>query len=159
MSLKESLAQSKGRYGFIPISKLRELVTHIAVQSHLESQGVKISKALKPTTVVRSRKLFAILILLALERHIENLLDNGITDNIFPAYESDLSILEDDEDRHSFLVEQWTIPFPFHPEQNMNIPRNAILPFLSKERINYGTFGIVYKVRVADGHLVNYQVG
>ena len=159
MSLKESLAQIKGRYGFIPISNLRELVTHIAVQNHLELQGVKISKTLKPTTVVRSRKLFAILILLALERHIENLLDNGITDDIFPAHESDLSILEDDEDRHRFLVEQWTIPLPFHPEQNMNIPRNAILPFLSKERINYGTFGIVYKVRVADGHLVNYQVG
>jgi hypothetical protein len=159
MSLKESLAQSKGRYGFIPISKLRELVTYITVQSHLELQGVKISKALKPNTVVRSRRLFAILILLALECHIENVLDNGITDDIFPAQESDLSILEDDEDRHRFLVEQWTIPLPFHPEQNMNLPRDAILPFLSKEKINYGTFGIVYRVRVADGHLINYQVG
>jgi len=158
MTLGTLLVETKTKYGFVPIYKLRELVTQTAVENHLERKGVKLSTPLISTTITRSRKLIAILILLDLEIHIENVINLGNTDEIFPVKQGNISFLKDDHDKYNFCLMQWAVPPAFTSEQHMELPREAILPFLSKTRINHGAFGIVYKVRVADGHLVDYDV-
>lgn len=150
--------EAKTKYGFIPICKLRELVTQTTVENHLEWKGVKLSTPLNSTTIARSRKLIAILILLGLEIHIENVIGLGNSDEIFPVKQANISFLDNDDDKYRFCLAQWTVPLAFSSEQHMELPREASLPFLSKTRINHGTFGIVYKVRVADGHLVDCDV-
>ena len=158
MTLGAFLAETKTKYGFIPICKLRELVTQTAVENHLEWKGIRLSKPLNSTTIARSQKLIAILILLGFEIHIENVIGQGNSDEIFPVKQGNISFLKDDNDKYHFYLAQWAVPLVFSPEQHMELPREASLPFLYKTRINHGTFGIVYKVRVADGHLVNYGV-
>lgn len=158
MTLGAFLVETKTKYGFIPIYKLRELVTQTTVEHHLEWKGIKFSKLLNSTIIARSRKLIAILILLNLEIHIENVIGLGICDEIFPVKQGNISFLKDDDNKYHFYLAQWAVPLAFSPEHHMELPREASLPFLSKTRINHGTFGIVYKVRVADGHLVDYGV-
>jgi hypothetical protein len=158
MALRDLLVETKTKYGFISICKIRDLITQTTVEHHLELKNIEHSNSLKSTIIARSRKLIGILILLDLEIHIEDILGMGICDEIFPVKQGNIFFLENDDDKYRFYLEQWAVPLAFSPEHHMNLPREAILPFLSKTRVNHGTFGIVYKVRVADGHLVDHGV-
>jgi hypothetical protein len=158
MALGALLAETKAKYGFISIGKLGGLVTQIAVEHHLGLKGIQLSRPLSPSAVERARKLIAILILLDLEILIENVIGLGICDTLFPANRANVAFLNDDADKYHFCLAQWVVPPVFDPEKLMELPKEAIFPFLSKTRINHGSFGIVYKVRIANGHLLDYGV-
>lgn len=158
MDLRILLAQNKAKYGFISASKLREMITPASIQKHLEKKAITLSIPLDPKAVARSRKLIAVLVLLDLEKHIEDAIVQGFGDEIFPSKPDNISFLEDHEEKYQFCLEQWVIPPVFRPDQHIELPKEAILPFLDNTRINHGAFGIVYKVKVADGHLAGYGV-
>jgi hypothetical protein len=152
------LVQSKESYGFISISKLREWVTPAAVENQLAAKGISLSASLDSKLISRSRKLIAVLILLGLETYIEDVTLKGVDDEIFPASQDHITFLNSGEDKYRFCLEQWVIPSAFSPNQHMELRKEAILPFLNKTRVSHGSFGIVYRVRIAEGHIDNYGV-
>lgn len=157
MILGMLLAAAKADHRFVSISKLRELVTMAAVETHLDAKGIKLSTQLDPRMVARSRILIAILILLGLESHIDDALSKGANDKMFPAREEAVVFLEDREDRYRFCREQWVVPPVLSSEDHMELPREAILPFIYEVPIGHGSFGKVYRTKVADGHLTHHE--
>jgi hypothetical protein len=153
MSLRQGLIEEKEKKGFISITKLEELVTLSSVQQSLSTPPVP--PELLQKIVSGSRKLFAVLVLAELEKSIlDIIIVRGITDDVFPAYGSDaIPPLESSEERRRFLKEQWAIPPILGGKRHLEFPSGTVLPFLQKKYVDHGTFGVVYKLRVAEGHL------
>jgi hypothetical protein len=159
MSLQQKLLEEKGKRGYIFITKLEELVTLSSVGQFLscyfDKSGTPVPPDLHEKIVPSSRKLFAVLVLAGLEKWIlDFFVVRRITDKIFPASDSDVMPSPGTaEERHRFLKEQWTIPPILSAERHLNFPLGTILPFLGKKFADHGSFGRLYKVRVAEGHL------
>jgi hypothetical protein len=153
MSLRQRLIEEKEKKGFISIPKLEELVTLSSVQQFLSTLPPAPPELLQKI-VPGSRKLFAVLVLAELEKSIlDIIIVRGIADDVFPAYDSDAIPLGSSDERRRFLKEQWAIPPILGRERHLEFPSGTILPFLQKKFVDHGTFGVVYKVRVAEGHL------
>ncbi|RYP42656.1 hypothetical protein DL767_000025 [Monosporascus sp. MG133] len=157
MSLRERLIERK-QQGFITVRDLEELITPSAVQQLLSHNNVvPVSQADQDAlarALPRARKLVAILVLGQLERHIlDVIVAHSTTDGVFPIEDWQVvPPLNADESRR-VCREQWAVPPVLRREEHLQLPRGATLPFSSKESVNHGSFGIVYKVKVADGHL------
>lgn len=157
MSLRELLIARKQR-GFITVKDLEELITLASVQPLLSWNSptpVRTSDLDALARLLpRARKLIAVLVLRQLEGRILDLVvASGTSDDVFPIEAwNDVPLLEADE-QSMVREEQWVVPPILRREEHIRLPRGAILPFLSKESVNHGSFGIVYKVKVADGHL------
>jgi hypothetical protein len=161
MSLQQKLLEEKGKRGCIFITRLEELVTLSSVEQFLSCYFDKSSTPVPPPAdlheiiVPSSRKVFAVLVLAGLEKWIlDFFVVRRITDKIFPASDSDVMHSPGTaEERHRFLKEQWTIPPILSAERHLDFPLGTILPFLGKKFADHGSFGRLYKVRVAEGHL------
>lgn len=102
----------------------------------------------------RARKLVAVLVLGRLERHVLDLIvSRRTTDEVFPIEDWQVIPPLDTDERGQVRREQWSVPPVLGREEHIQFPRGAVLPFLSKESVSHGSFGIVYKVKIADGHL------
>ena len=141
------------KYKFISVARLEELINQRAVSGIL---GEETSPEVSESIVSSSRKLFAILVLLDSEREILRFHEKNADDNEFP--------LSDDEELccetaahtrlHSEIMhKQWVVPPVFRKSQHLELPASYIPPFLEIDEIDGGSFGIVYKVTVAKGHL------
>lgn len=165
MSLRQELLREKRVREFISISKLEELVTVSSVKEYLSSYFGEPTTPIPPDLpqriVPRARKLFAVLVLSELEGSIsEFVIEHGVTDHVFPVSDSDaIPPLGSREERRKFLKEQWTIPPILKEGEHLELPLGTILPFLEMKYIEHGSFGAVYKVRVAEGHLERASLG
>jgi len=158
MDLRHKLLGVKERYGFISISEIRKLVTEEAVRSHLKS-NYKEGSTWPKSQFSLSLKLITILILIGEEACLEQFLKQNISDDIFPVAEIKVPVFQDTNKKHRFFVEQDTVPPIFRPYEQLYLSRTTTLPFISsKERIGSGSFGIVKRVTVANGHIENFQV-
>jgi len=157
MDLRPRLLNEKKKLRFISIAALTRLITESSVAAHLAFRGIQHQRSGVSAIVSTAPKLFAILIILKLEHHILDFVRGGKTDDMFPISEADIPAFETEKHRQEFFLEQWTIPPRFDRKRHLEFPRNAKPPFLEKERSNNGTFGIIYKVKVADGHLPGYS--
>jgi hypothetical protein len=155
MTLGTLLSETKADRRFISISTLRDLVTLAAVESHLRVKSIELSTPLNSRIVAGARKLIAVLILLKLEAYIDDALKGGASDDIFPANENNIFFLVDGEDKYHFCHEQWVVPLALDSDSHMELPREAILPFVEKDFVGHGAFGKVYKIKVAGGHLTH----
>ncbi len=159
MSLQQRLFDEKEKRGFISITKLEELVTLNSVEQFLRNYYTEFSTTipleLHEKIVPSARKLFTVLVLARLEKFIlQFLVVRGITDTIFPASDvDDVLSLGSTEERRRFLKEQWTVPPILSAERHFEFPLGMILPFLEKKYVDNGSFGVIYKVKVAEGHL------
>lgn len=153
MSLRQKLVEEKEKRKFISVAKLEELVTLSSIQEFLPTSPVPQEELRK--IVPSARKLIAVLVLAELEHYIlDFIIDRRITDNVFSAGDSNAIIfLESSEERRRFLKEQWTVPPVLGGEKHLGFPLGTVLPFLQTKYVDHGTFGIVYKVRIAEGHL------
>jgi hypothetical protein len=152
MSLRKKLLEEKEGRGFISIAKLEELVTLSSVQELLPATDDPSEDLRK--LILSARKLFAVLVLAGLDHFLHIITCEKITDNIFSTTDLNaLTFLKSSEERRRFLKEQWTIPPVLDGESHMEFPSGVALPFLQKKFVDHGTFGMVYKVRIAEGHL------
>jgi hypothetical protein len=165
MSLRQSLLEEKEKKGFISIRRLEKLVTLDSVREYLSNTLHKYPEPnlqlLCQKIIPKARKLLAVLVLAKLESSIIDFTDvRGITDSIFPVHDSVIPLpLENTEDIHSFLEEQWTVPPILMEDKHMEFPKGAKLPILKQGFIGHGSSGIVYKVRVVEGHLHGTRSG
>jgi len=158
MDLRHELLGVKEKYGFIPISEIRKLVTKEAVRSHLKS-NYEEGSTWPESQISLSLKLITILILIGEETCLEQFLKQNISDEIFPVAESKVPVFQDTNKKHRFFVEQDIVPPIFRPSEQLCLPRTTTLPFISsQERIGSGSFGIVKRVKIANGHIENFQV-
>lgn len=152
MSLREKLHKEKEERGFISDVKLEKLITLNSIQEFLSGEAASQDELWK--YVPGSRKLFAVLVLAGLERFaVECIINRGITDVIFPVRSSDdiPPLNRDEGDR--FLKEQWAIAPILREGEHLDFHRGTVLPFLHKVFVDHGSFGRVYKVKIAEGHL------
>ena len=158
MDLRQTLLEEKRRRGFISLAGIERLITPENVAAQLALRDLRPGPSSVFTIASTARKLFAILVLLELEHHAPNLIRERISDRLFPIHDkADIPLFETESQRQAFFTEQWTIPPRFDRDKHLECPTATVLPFLEKERVNNGTFGILYRVKVADGHLHGYS--
>lgn len=159
MHLRRQLLDQKEKERFISVSALRQLVVESSVRECLRIRGIVLESHALSTIVSKASKLFSILVLMGCEYHIEDWIAEDISDDIFPIVDQNQvpSHFEVDEDRRTFFRYQWAFPPVFNAQDHMNFPRDTVLPFLEREHVNNGTFGLIYRVRVADGHLAGVE--
>jgi len=157
MDLRQLLLEEKKRMGFISVARLVELVTAESVAARLAFRGFHNDSPAVSAIVSTARKLFAILVLLELEHQAPALIRSGKSDSMFPIDETDIPPFETQHHLQAFFSEQWIIPPRFDRDKHLEFSGATVLPFLEKERANNGTFGVLYKVRLADGHLDGYS--
>lgn len=160
MTLRQCLLDEKKQNHLIYFGFLTQLMTESAVRDCLLSLGVQPSgeTSIVSQIVPRALKLFSVLVLIGLEQYIIEFLKGGLTDESFPIYHAEeLSFLKDDTCRLNFLREQWTVPPLLVRNRHLELLRECALPFVHKELSNNGSFGMIYKVKVADGHLSGYS--
>jgi len=163
MSLQERLVERK-RLGFISVKVLEELITPSSVQQLLSQDASvpvhQVDQDYVVKALPRARKLIAVLVLTGLEQHIlEIISERRMTDDIFPIDNWWTFPSLAAEDAKCVYSEQWTIPPVLKRGKHLQFPEGVILPFLSKRCVSYGSFGIVYRVEIADGHLDSQVLG
>ena len=153
MALRQSLLQEKQQHRFISFAALAKLINETSVGDSLLSRNIQLISPIVSTIVSKAPKLFAILVLLELEHRIPDLINKGTTDDVFPIRQVNFPGFEDDKNLQDVCREQWIVPPKLDDAAHLELPRDARLPFTEKDFSNNGTFGIIYKVKVADGHL------
>lgn len=156
MPLQELLLTQRDKEGFISVSALKKLVTEESVKQCLRSHSH--SADVISTIVSTAPKLFSILVLLECETTIFGLIADHISDSIFPIHKDiDVPTPVPLESRQAFFEYQYDYPPVFETRFHMDIFQNTKLPFMDRSYLNNGTFGMIYKLRVADGHLAGIE--
>ena len=164
MDLKKALEKQlksdehKADYRFIHVEALQRLINQESVRKYLRGNGVDPTVEDTDRIVRHSPKLFAILVLCDRGRAIQSYLSKGFCDENFPVY--DKTAIPDvgyPRDQESIYVRQWQIPIVLPRSQHLELPKEFIPPFLEQQARTHGHFGWVYKVKLAKGHLENYD--
>ena len=154
MDLKQALEDELRLYHFIQLGALRHLITPKSVQAYLKNSGLDLRTVDLQEIVSKALKLFAVLVLLERADTITKYLSNGFSDKDFPILkESDIPNITCVEDKRALLKKQWQVPIVLQRSRNLDLPAEFIRPFLQSECRDHGSFAIVYKVLVANGHL------
>ncbi|MCJ1251624.1 Serine/threonine-protein kinase Nek7 [Trapelia coarctata] len=154
--LHQQLLQEISLRGFVSWSALSILVNEQSVSSCLRTRGIPAPAATVQEITTSSPKLFALLVLVGCEHDILECHDKNISDDVFPI-STDLPLsMKLGRSITSVLEVQWKIPPRFEKFIHLDLPVGFIPPFLEKCEVNHGSFGYVYKVRVGDGHLLDY---
>lgn len=143
--------------GFISNSALEELMVEENVREHLLECGVPFDSHMVLNIVSKASKLFALLVLTNLERHIFKFFEKDMLDDSFPIKEEDLQDIESDDDHHRLLTTQWIFPPVLQEGTHMELPEQAVLPFLKRDFAGNGTFGIIWKVKMEKYHLMTKE--
>ncbi|KAL9610884.1 MAG: hypothetical protein Q9167_004425 [Letrouitia subvulpina] len=148
----------KSHYKFISLEALDRLVTLPNVRSHLAACRVPIRTEELQKIVSRSRKLFAILVLIGQETAIKECLLKGFCDRNFPiGHIAEIPEIGSDHTKRALHSRQWRIPIVLQRSQHLVLPSGFIPPFLDRDYRANGAFGVVYKVYVAKGHLTHHH--
>ena len=163
MSLRDKLLQQKEEIGFISVKALEELITPAHVQQFSsgrphEPPGPDF-QSLLAKSLPRARKLVAVLILAELDHYIPIFIAQGATDDIFRTQDMRGLPFMESEERARLAKEQTAVPPILREKEHLLLPQGTVLPFLQKKRVNHGSFGIVYRVTIARGHLDAYSFG
>lgn len=107
--------------------------------------------------VYNSRLLFAILVVAELEFLTFALLSNGQSDDSLPDIDCSFLMLSHDErlrlDQHCHIYGR-----VFRKGTHLHLSQGALLPFTKRDRMHkHGSFGQIYRVEVASGHLEGYD--
>jgi hypothetical protein len=158
-TLRDRLLEIIGREKFVPISEARKLVTVEAVRSHLQ-----LGREEAPTWLEErlpcSLKLVTILILIGGETYVQQFLKQGMSDKIFPVKREEVPNFKDIDHENRFYDKQHIVPPIFRSSEQLTLSKSAILPFeLDESESRNGSFGIVWRYRVPNGHIENFHVG
>ena len=153
MHLKKELEDELRHKKFISLEALDRCIRPVHVKQHLQAK--RPSTATHHEIVSTAPKLFALLVLLGQGHAIEKYLSSGFCDKEFPVW--DVNRIPDigcTDLNQELYRKQWDIPPVLYQEHHLDLPLAFVPPFLDKETfVNYGSFGLIHKVRVAKGHL------
>jgi hypothetical protein len=160
MSLREKLIEQKEKQpSFISVLDLQNLVTANSIARLLSCDDSKIltqaDQVALEEALPRARKLTAVLILAQLQAYILDIVVKReiIDDDVFPIGYGSVVLPLNAGEMERVRREEWSVPLVLKGKHHIKLPRGAVLPYLRKKRVNHGAFGIVYKVKIADGHL------
>ena len=165
-ALKDELRVSDFKRVLEDELKTRDFVSLEALDRCLTSaQAAKHSHTNRPTTalldqiVFRARKLFALLVLLGYEHAIEQCLSKGFSDDKFPVWDkSQIPYVGIPHFQQELYRKQWCVPIVLHQDSHLDLPLEFVPPFLEiRYGIDGGGFGVIHKVRVAKGHLPQFD--
>ena len=159
MQIKHGLEQDLGSCKFIQLSTLHRLITRESVRAHLDCNRLGLGTAQLQDIATKACRLFAILVLLDRGAAIKECLEKNFLDGRFPVYDKDDIPDIDGVDKQALYDRQWQIPIVLPRSPHLNLPDKFIAPFLpSDERQpRHGSFGFVFKERVASGHLEHHE--
>ena len=158
MELKHELEQDLRNNKFIQLSTLHRLITQESVRAYLDNNRLQLHTAQLQDIANNAPKLFAILVLLDRGGAIKECLKKNFLDKSFPFFDKNGIPNIYGVDKQALYNRQWQIPIlPRSP--HLDLPHNFIRPFLPDEspQVRNGSFGVVQKVKVASGHLENYE--
>lgn len=140
----------------LSLAYLNDLLTEESIRNHFRHQGIHVD-ASTPKLLLSRPRLFAILILLERERDVATI-QRHIKDDSFVFYTED-EVPREIGDRRAFFHHQAYVPLALtctYPPQEFPAIFKPPFSFCSKESAN-GSFGIVRRVKVADGHLPDHN--
>lgn len=151
-SLKEELNRNRNYGGreFVPAQTLTKLVTQQTVHDTLGGIGEDLIDRIAS----EAPRIFAILVLIEREYHILSFLDSRLCDEKLPIDEVNVPHFETEDDKHNFFRLQFCFPPIFKKHRHLELPEEIVLPFVELSHVANGSFGMVYKVKVAKGHLL-----
>ena len=156
MALKQALEDELKINKFIQLETLRRLITPKSVASHLR-ENCPSTTALQEIASI-APKLFAILVLLEQETAITEYLSKGFCDKNFPiSTKAHIPDLNYGGNKRGIYEKQWCVPIVLDEREHLDLPTEFKAPFLENNYKDHGSFGSVFKVRVANGHLANYD--
>ena len=157
MELKQALEEELKSCKFIQLGSLHRLITPNSVASHL-GKNCPNNEVLQQIAS-SAPKLFAILILLQQETAITKYLSKGFCDKDFPILDkAQIPDLKYGEIKQGLYEKQWCIPIVLDQSQHLDLPLEFKAPlFFQNDHKRHGTFGMVSRVRVADGHLPHHS--
>ena len=159
MELKHELEQDLNSYKFIQLSTLRRLITRESVRAHLDCSRPGLCTAQLQDIATKAPRLFALLVLLDRGAAIKECLEENFLDESFPILDKDRIPDIDGVDKQALYDRQWQIPIVLPRSPHLDLPNEFIAPFLpsNDRRSRHGSFGHVYKERVASGHLEDHE--
>lgn len=146
--------------GFVSITALRKIITETSVQEYLKSRietdSVANEHAPFPTAreiVHKMPKLLAVLLYCNFDEYLRPFLGQDQSDAMFPA-SLDSELFSKNEHWEKFHLNQWKIAPLMNTSVHLDPPLGIDLSDLFRgQRMGRGTFGVVYSVKVAEGHM------
>ena len=153
--LQEELRRNRNYDGreFIPTQVLTKLVTCETIHDTLKRSKMDVTKDLLEQIASEAPRIFAILLLAEREYHIFNFLDRHLCDDSLPIDEADVPDFETEDDRRNFFRTQLRFPPVFKKQRHLEVSEDIVLPFLELSYVANGSFGMIYRVKLAEGHL------
>jgi hypothetical protein len=153
MDLRRCLQDHLKRCRFISITDVSSLITHERVREIVQSRGLIVENDMVEYIVFASPRIFAILVLIEGVHHIRDFLDKGLSDDKLPLEETSIPDFENNDGKLKFISIQRKFPPVFEKQKHLELPYDTVLPFIEQTYLDNGSFGMVEKVRVAEGHL------
>lgn len=140
-------------HAYFPAGSLAALITRQNIYKALGD----IDEELVGRILCDASRVFAILVLIERKYHIFDFLDRRLCDDLLPIGKFDLPDFGAEDDRDKFYRLQFHFPPIFERHRHLELLEQMVLPFLRYSIIDNGSFGYVYKVKVAQGHLPGSQ--
>ncbi|KAL8724979.1 MAG: hypothetical protein Q9181_006583, partial [Wetmoreana brouardii] len=154
---KTMLATYKGQE-FISFKTVKRLLTTEQILENVlrdQQDGPALVERLGQdiSAIENSRMLFAVLLLAHLEQYYPRLLSNDIRDEAL--FDEDFCQVAQLPDIHkdSLRANRNRFGAVLHQGRRPVISKDVVLPFLERNQENYGSYGTIYKVEPASGHL------
>lgn len=158
MDLKHELERAKEK-GFIPLEAVHRIINAKTLEAYFRDNGIPLRPLESHEILSKAPRLFAIHVLLDRGCDVQKYLSRGYGDRNLAFLEMpDDPELGSFRDKKSLYDRQWQVPAPLIPEEHKTFPVGYIAPLIyaDTQPIDNGSFGYVYEVRVADGHLPGY---
>ena len=159
MDLKHEL-ESASKRELISLGAVHGIINEETVEAYFSNNGTPLRPAKLHEIVSKAPRLFAIHVLLNRGCDVMKYLSQGLGDKDLPF----LEIPEGPEfgspqENRSLHHRQWEIAPTLDPSEHRAFPADFKPPFAFKASRpkNRGSFGHVYQVRMADGHLPGYS--
>jgi hypothetical protein len=153
MDLRHCLQDHLKRCRFISITDIGTLINQEIVREIVRSHGLVVENDMVEYITFASPRIFAILVLIEGVHHIRDFLDNGLNDDKLPLEEASIPDFENNDGKLKFISIQRKFPPVFEKQKHLELPYDTVLPFIERTFLDNGSFGMVEKVKVAEGHL------
>lgn len=117
------------------------------------SREIYVENYLIDQIVSVAPRVFAILVLARLAHHTKYFVDEGLGDESLPMDEAAMPDFKTTDGKLNFIRIQQKLPPVFEKSKHLELPDGTILPFLDQSYSDNGSFGMIYKVTVAEGCL------
>jgi hypothetical protein len=153
MSSYRYLQDHLQRFHFISIADIQSLITQERVDEVLRSHGLNPPKDAVDYIVSAGPRIFATLVLIEEVRHIRHFFGEDLWDDQLPLEEASIPDFGNNDSKLKFMSVQRKFPPVFNKSKHLELSDDTVLPFTKRSYLDSGSFGMVEKVTVAEGHL------